>query len=305
MKLYTVIVSYNAESWIEKCVGSLLRSSLQTDIVVVDNHSSDNTVSIIKQQFPELTLFARPDNLGFGKANNVGIQYALQNNADYIFLLNQDAHVAPDCLEQLVDIAEKNTHYGIISPMQYYSKQRLDFLFEDFCTRYAPKILSETPLKPVYEISFVNAAVWLIRASCARKTGLFNPVFTHYGEDREYASRVLYHGYKLGVATQAVAYHERKQESFLRARPSVKKETAKLYNIALAFASDINHSFLRQIIVAKLFVFKNMLRGMAMLRFQSFFAGLTVLCKLAANGLNILKNRKNVRQEGAFLSSTF
>jgi len=303
MKLYTVIVSYNAVAWIEKCVGSLRRSSLQTEIVVVDNNSSDTTISMLKEQFPEVILFAETENLGFGKANNVGIQYALENNADYIFLLNQDAHVDSDCLEHLVGVAEKNRQYGIISPMQYYSQQKLDFLFENFCARYAPEMLSDNPLKPVYEISFVNAAVWLIRASCARKAGLFNPVFSHYGEDREYAARVLYHGYKLAIATDAVAYHERKQKSFLHANPSVKQETAKLYNIAVAFASDINHNYLRQLIVAKLFVGKNVLKGIAMLRFQSLFVGPKVLFKLAANSFSIAKSRKAIRKEGAFLAA--
>lgn len=303
MKLYTVIVSYNAASWIAKCVGSLRNSTLLTEIVVVDNHSSDNTLSMLKEQFPEVVVFAEAENLGFGKANNVGIQYALQNQADYIFLLNQDAHVEPDCLEQLVNAAKNNRQYGIISPMQYYSKNRLDFLFKDFCARYARRVLIDSPLKPLYEISFVNAAVWLIRASCARKTGLFNPAFSHYGEDREYAARVIYHGYKLAIATNATAYHERKQDSFLRARPTIQQETAKLYNIALAFASDINHSFIRQFIVAKLFIAKNSLKGLAMLRFQSLFVGLRVLFKLAANCFFILKSRKAIRKEGAFLSA--
>ena len=302
MKIYTVIVTYNAENWIEQCMQSLLQSSIQTEVVIVDNCSTDRTISLIYEKFGSAKLISSKENLGFGKANNIGIQHAIDYAADYIFLLNQDAFVMPQCIEQLVAVHKNYSEYGILSPMQYYTGKRLDFLFEEFCRRYTPEILSSESLETIYETSFINAAAWLLSVACVKKTGLFNPVFSHYGEDREYTSRVLYHGYKIGIVPEATAFHKRKQVSFLKNSPSFKTEVAKLYNIALAFASDVQHNFFRQLIVSELYILKNILRGLASFHFQSLAAGTLVSIKIVLNSFMIVRNRNNVKGEGCFLS---
>lgn len=94
--LFVIIVTYNGEKWIDKCLSSVYKSTIPLTTIVIDNKSSDNTVQYIKTNFPMVILFEYQNNLGFGKANNIGIEYALKNNADYIYLLNQDAWVDPN-----------------------------------------------------------------------------------------------------------------------------------------------------------------------------------------------------------------
>src|SRR5690606_16135844 len=92
--------------------------------------SNDNTISIIEEKFQNVRLIKLSNNLGFGKANNIGISEALAINADYIFLLNQDAYVEKDTIHHLVNAAELNKEFGVLSGI-HFSKNKisLDYNF--------------------------------------------------------------------------------------------------------------------------------------------------------------------------------
>lgn len=110
MHIFVIVVSYNFErnDWINQCLSSLQKSEIPLNIIVVDNNSTDNSVSIIKSKYPEVILFEQKENLGFAKANNIAIRYAYDNGADFVFLLNQDAWIEKDTVAKLVEVAEKN-----------------------------------------------------------------------------------------------------------------------------------------------------------------------------------------------------
>ncbi len=127
--IYTIIVTYNGERWIRNCLAQLLKSSLPVHAIVIDNASQDGTVDIIRNEFSDVTLLQNAENKGFGAANNIAIQVALQHNADYIFLLNQDAYIEKDTLNQMLKF-QTNTAYGIISPVQL--KWRWNWLWTKF-----------------------------------------------------------------------------------------------------------------------------------------------------------------------------
>lgn len=82
-KIYFIIVTYNAMKWAEKCFSSLRNSSIPVHTIVVDNGSIDGTQDYIKSQFPDVELIQSAENLGFGKANNIGIEKAYKNGADF------------------------------------------------------------------------------------------------------------------------------------------------------------------------------------------------------------------------------
>ena len=93
MKILVIIVSYNFERWIDRCLNSLRQSEQQADVVVIDNASQDRTVSLIESRYPEVRLIKSKENLGFGRANNIGMKIALKEGYDAVFLLNQDAWI--------------------------------------------------------------------------------------------------------------------------------------------------------------------------------------------------------------------
>jgi GT2 family glycosyltransferase len=202
--VFVIIVTYNGAKWLKKCFQSLEQSHYENNIIVVDNNSSDNSVEII-QSFPKIQLIQSADNLGFGKANNIGIQKGLELGADYVFLLNQDTWVFSETISNLVEVAETNEQYGIVSPLHYSGDEiHLDASFEMYWKRKI-KSISEN----VDEVPFVNAAAWLISKRVILEVGYFEPMFQHYGEDRNYTDRILFHKYKTVVVKNSKICHDR------------------------------------------------------------------------------------------------
>lgn len=212
LKVYCVIVTFNGANWIKKCLSSLNESSVETQIIVVDNASSDTTVEIVQSEFPEAHLLRQPENMGFGQANNMGISQALKSGADYVFLLNQDARVGKACLESLVSFSQQNTNFGILSSIHLdWEGQFMEFYFERFAAKqqiFLNDHVLKRSIKSVYEVPFVNAAAWLVPRIVFETVGGFDPIFFHYGEDNNFAQRVRYHDFKIGLLPEVVIYHD-------------------------------------------------------------------------------------------------
>ena len=209
--LFIIIVTYNGEQWISKC----LHNTIPYHVIIIDNNSSDKTVEIIKKEYPHVHLIEAGKNLGFGKANNLGFQYALKNNADYVFLLNQDAYLHKDCIENLISAQKNSPEYGVLSPIHLNGKgNKLDRQFSYYLNYkknqffYSDFVLDQ-PKKKIYEVPFVNAAGWLISKKCLNTVGGFDPIFFHYGEDDNYCQRLRYHNFKIGIVPNSYLRHDR------------------------------------------------------------------------------------------------
>lgn len=201
--------------WAERCFSSLKNSTVRPDVFVVDNGSTDGTQAFIKEHYPEVIFHQSEENLGFGKANNWGLQYALDQNYDYVYLLNQDAWVMDDTFERLIDISKKYPEYGILSPFQMNADMKhidRNFVanvlawqsnFEILCDIYNRKI------KDVYPVTNVMAAHWFMTRECILNVGGFSPSFPHYGEDDNYIDRANYKGFLIGVTPALRVVHDR------------------------------------------------------------------------------------------------
>ncbi|WP_312343530.1 glycosyltransferase family 2 protein [Chryseobacterium binzhouense] len=220
MKIYTIIVTYNAMKWAEKCFSSLRQSSVPLACIVIDNGSTDGTQDFIKTHFPEIKLIQSEQNLGFGKANNIGIEEAYKDNADFYYLMNQDAWLYKDSIQKLLDVY---THHpdkkeiGILSPVHIDgTEKKLDIFLDKYIASNFEKtrLISDLYFQKTelfYEMSFINAAHWLIPKSTIETVGGFNPYFFHYGEDNEYVNRVHFHQKKVLLAVHSKAVHDGKQ----------------------------------------------------------------------------------------------
>lgn len=215
VKLFVVIVTYKGEQWYDRCFTSLRESTISVQTIVIDNASNDGTVEYIREHFPEIHLIESKENLGFGKANNIGMRYALDHGCDYVFLLNQDAWVDADALEKLVEIHSKHSEYGILSPIHLNAEKTgiekgLVLYLDD--RRVTDKALFEDlyfgRLKEVYDTKYINAAAWLLPRKTLETVGGFDPIFSHYGEDDNYLQRVMYHKIKIGICPLCVAVHD-------------------------------------------------------------------------------------------------
>jgi GT2 family glycosyltransferase len=243
-KIHIVIVTYNAMPWIQKC----LESTLPYPVIVVDNSSVDDTVVFIRNNFPSVTLLPQKNNLGFGKANNIGIAKALELKAKAVFLLNQDAYLIDNCLDKLWTIQQAAPNYGILSPIHINGKQtKLDSGFSKYVKNTQNSdFFSDFVLKniqTVYDVPFVNAAGWLLSEKCITTVGGFDPLFFHYAEDDNYCHRVLYHGLKVGVVSDAFLIHDREDRKTPKIAPFSKQYfdlVERKYKLRL---SNINISF--------------------------------------------------------------
>lgn len=211
MNCKIIIVTYNAMPWLKRC----LDSTLGYEVVVVDNASQDETVAFIKKHYPKISLFEQTENLGFGRANNIGISYALQQGADAVFLMNQDAYLVAEALAKLIKIAAKYPDFGVLSPIHTNGNgTKLDANFANYVSyQNNPNFYSDFVLnqekRTVYEVPFVNAAGWLISKQCLQTVGGFDPLFFHYGEDDHYCQRLRYHDLKIGVVPGTYLRHDR------------------------------------------------------------------------------------------------
>lgn len=213
MKIFAIVVTYNGKKWYDRCLGSLRDSETPVETIVIDNASSDGTVDYIKEHFPDVHLIESKENLGFAKANNIGIRYAIDNNADYVFLLNQDAWVEKDTLTVLLRTFEDNENVGIVAPLQ------LNGSYTGFDQLFASNTLSHTDMvsdlymdrrQAYYEVQNVNAAAWLLSTKCIKKVGGFDTsLFLHYGEDDNYCQRVVFHGFRIMLSTMCTFCHDR------------------------------------------------------------------------------------------------
>lgn len=209
-----IIVTYNGSNHIRKCLTSYDTKNPNVSCIVIDNASTDDTVKIIKNEYPEIRLVESGRNLGFGAANNIALRIALDEGFDYVYLLNQDAWIAPEDINQLTEIAERNKDFGLISPLQVYAdKEKIDNNFSCNITKEMKDdfFLSGNTQKELYRIKgkTIQAAHWLLRVSTIIKVGGFSPSFFHYGEDTNLCRRVEFHGIKLGIVPRILGVHNR------------------------------------------------------------------------------------------------
>lgn len=237
--ILTVIVTFNGMKWLDKCLSSVKNSTIPSDIIIIDNGSTDGSVEYIKTNYPEAMLTQANANLGFGKANNIGLVHALTHNYEYVYLLNQDAWIEVDTLDKLIGVNKRNPMFGILSPLQENkSKTRLDYNFAKCCPdTLLSDALCSTRYAEVYETDFVMAAHWLISKKCLEVVGGFSPSFYHYGEDCNYVDRVKYYGMKIGIVPTATGVHDR-ENRFV----TIESKRKKFYTDNLVTLSNPNIS---------------------------------------------------------------
>jgi len=304
MTIYCVIVTFNGKKWIKKSLDSIFSSFIRIEVICIVNGSTDNSQNIIKS-YSSVKFIQSETNLGFGKANNIGIKIARENGAEYIFLLNQDAYVEANTIGKLIDVMESDKKIGIASPIHLNGKgTSLDKLFG---TYVAPK-LSNDPclfmsdsytqqLENYYEVDFVNAAAWLLSRECIDKVGLFDLLFFHYGEDVNYCQRLNYFNFKLAIVPDSKIYHDRDDRI-------IKKDTSidfKKRNLLIELC-DINKSedyirarikYLKRVYRRKIIM--DFLRG----RFSLLRESMELKSFINSNKTQIIKSYKKNKNETA------
>jgi GT2 family glycosyltransferase len=215
MKLSIVIVNYNVRYFLQQCLQSVFRAikGLDAEVFVVDNHSSDGSVDMVKEIFPEAILIANRENLGFSKANNQAIRKA---NGEYILLLNPDTVVEEETFGKVCAYMDEHpetgglgvqmidgrgrflpeSKRGLPTPaVAFYKISGLSALFPQSKVfgRYHLGYLSKDE---THEVDVLSGAFMLLRGSALEKTGLLDEDYFMYGEDIDLSYRIQKAGYK-------------------------------------------------------------------------------------------------------------
>lgn len=219
-KIAIIIVTYNARQYLPDCLSSLEKIDYPKDlyrVIVVDNHSTDSTVEFVKKGFPWAYLIENKENIGFAGGNNIGIRYAIQNDFDYVYLLNQDTAVEPDFLSKAYEAIENNQQIGAVqSRLMFFEKNnivnsignRIHFLGFGYAGGNGRHISQYSFPSSDIEITYPSGAACLIRLSVLKEIGLFHDTFFMYHEDLDLGWRMRLAGYLCALVPKSVVYHK-------------------------------------------------------------------------------------------------
>ncbi len=214
-KVLVIIVTYNWEKRANNVVKCLNNSHHQVDTIIIDNWSTDSTIKIYKKNLTcNHIIIENKKNLWFWLANNIWFEYAINNNYDFVYLLNQDAWFFEDTIETLINICKKYNIW-ILSPFHCSSElDKIDSNFQEWvCSLQANKnIFSDIYFNrrnEIYEIPWVMAAHRFIPISTIKKVWWFSPTFFHYWKDVNYIDRVKFFGKKIYVTPNLIVVHDR------------------------------------------------------------------------------------------------
>ncbi len=221
-KIFIVIVNWNSPQETLACVHSLAKSSYRNfEIVLVDNASSDHSVRWFKQELSPVVLLTSAVNLGYAGGNNIGIQYALQHQADYILLLNNDTEVHSNLLEMMVWAAQEGPGFGILGPAIYYFDEPSRIW--GLGSRY--KWWSPIPIdvgrnkvnrgryQEFFEADYVTGCAMWIKATVFAQIGFLDESFFMYYEDAEFCHRARKAGIHIGVVPGGTVFHKASRSS--------------------------------------------------------------------------------------------
>jgi GT2 family glycosyltransferase len=217
-----VILNWNGYDVTRECLVSLSKTDYPNcQIVVVDNGSADGSPDRLAAEFSAVTLIRNPKNLGFTGGNNVGIRRALEENADYVLLLNNDTVVAPNFLSELIRAGESDKRIGLLNPKILYFEpsDRIWYAGGSFNiwkgiashrgSREVDRGLYDTP----EEVTFITGCAFLIKTEVIRKIGPLDECFFYTCEDTDWSIRSLNAGYRALYVPSSLVWHKESMDT--------------------------------------------------------------------------------------------
>lgn len=184
------------------------------EVIVVDNHSTEDDPTIIKQRFPNIVLIQNPINYGFAAGNNYGLMRA---RGEYVLLLNNDIEVPPDFLEPLVDLLESNQEIGAVSPKIkfYYQPDTIQYAGYTTIDKVTMRNTSigywekdSGQYNEERETAYAHGAAMLVPMRVVKEIGLMSYIFFLYYEEADWCARISKAGYKIYYSGKSHVLHK-------------------------------------------------------------------------------------------------
>ena len=217
-KVYIVILNWNGWHDTIECVKSLRKLTYANyEIIIVDNDSTDESVEKLKAEFPQIHLIQAGKNLGFAGGNNLGIEYALKKQADYILLLNNDTVVCEDLIEKLLEPIECSGSVGITGPVNYYYDEPNKIwasgaVIQNWWLNKRVDVTSDKIDTGQYSgfrtVDYIPGSCMFVRREVFEKIGLLDERFFLDFEETDFCLRAKRAGYGTVVASKAKIWHK-------------------------------------------------------------------------------------------------
>ena len=215
-KVFAVILNYNGYDDTKNCINSLKKIDYPNyNIIVVDNASTDESYNKLKNEFPRIPVVVTEFNMGYTGGMNAGAKYAMEHDADYILLSNNDMLYESDFLRILIERIETDSTIGIISPKVLYMHDTNmiycaggEFkLFRCGAVNMFKGMPSEKYGNEEREITSAEGSCLLIRKEVFEKAGYYNDKYFIYFEDIDFSDRVRKY-YKIYYEPKSKVYHK-------------------------------------------------------------------------------------------------
>jgi GT2 family glycosyltransferase len=245
--LSIIIVSWNVADVLAAGLDSILANpaaGMSSEIIVVDSGSSDGAPALLRERYPQVTLLAQRDNLGFTRCNNIGLQAA---QGRYLLLLNPDTEVIGDALAQMVAYLDANPDVGIVGPhtlntdgstqstRRRFPTLATAFFESTWLQTYAPKALLDhyyvagVPDDAVADVDWVQGSALLARREVYAQIGGLDEGYVMYSEEMDWCKRAKDAGWRVVyLGTASITHHGGKSTDQVTARRHIHFQQSKL-----------------------------------------------------------------------------
>ena len=184
-------------------------------MIVVDNASADDTVPTVRERFPWATLIVNDDNLGYVGGNNVGIRYALEHGADYVFILNSDTKMTPTVLQELVRVMQRDPRIAIAGAKNLYMQNPAYTWGKYGVLNWGPmlvrthgRFVRDYPEASPKDVDWVIGNGCMMSREALEKVGIFDEDFFQVNEDVDWCMRARKLGYRVVYVDTAAIHHK-------------------------------------------------------------------------------------------------
>lgn len=215
--VFVITVTCNDVQNLQSFIPSLMASDYGNfSLLVVDNASHESQRKLLDVDNPKVKVLYLKDNRGYAGACNAGIMYALENEADFVFLLNNDTTIAPEAISEMVNVAVLDAGIGIVGPLLLHMEppdviQEFGGAINTRRAEVAKFFENEKygeSLPEQKDVSFIGGGISLIRAEVFRKVGYFDENYFLYYDEVDFDTRVAAYGYRLVVTSNAKVWHD-------------------------------------------------------------------------------------------------
>jgi hypothetical protein len=216
-KVFIIILNWNGKDDTIECIKSIKDNTYKNyEIIVVDNGSEDDSVSKIKRCFPKVNVVENERNFGFAGGNNIGIRHAVESDADYILLINNDTTVDENFLQELVKAGELDNKVGILGPKIYFYKEPKKIWFaggkvnwlKNKGTHIGLGEIDSVQYNNKKEVDYLTGCCLLVKREVVEKIGGLSEDYFLYYEDVDFSLRAKKAGYKCLYVPESVIYHK-------------------------------------------------------------------------------------------------